>query len=242
MLQKSEFFRLVLDCGDGILDLEQRDPHNGQTVLLTASDTLARGENSLDNLYKIHLFLDRKASAAVRNNKRQNCLHLLLRIPDFPSPLLVHLFVRLIQAGADVYAKDQYQDTPTSLAQGKRYERSWIKALETCGFSPELVYESAGLRILNLSNDKSSIVELAELIECFAKATWIPKTFYKVLIDAIKMVEDILEQLPDGYPYYGKRLGEYLDKNDMGLAFRAALRECGYADPDKVRFPQQINM
>jgi len=104
---------------------------------------------------KLALLLSRGANPHVRDDNGDTCLHIVMHydhpreeiidrvfqntVDDKYDGELKDILLLLMTAGADVYARNNYAETPSDIARSWNHGREWREALEECGYDPDEV-------------------------------------------------------------------------------------------------------
>jgi len=237
---------MAIQYWGSLLDLEQRDRYDQTVLLIAILNSYEPGLTPPCHFVEIsfeqtNLLLDHGASPLAKDVTGLTCLHLVFQSSYFsgtyqretyrPHRLLTKLVIRLIKAGADVFATDKYRQSPSDEALEGGYERSWREALAECGYSPQEVYEKSGVEFEELV-EVGVEHELVETLQHIRDRPpqWTPKTMQEFLIQGIQQGVDLHKPLCKSAHSNLSYLAR-LHKADQEWV--GALKICGY-DPEMV--------
>lgn len=155
------------------------------------------------------MILDRSVSVLAQDTRCQTCLHRVLapRLCDgsmafIPRAMLQKALIRMLQAGADIYATDDEGATPTHKSRQYGVEMIWRHALQACGGQAEKVYAASAVP-WTVRRDVYECGELQEalrIIQALRRPSayiWALGTLQSLLDDGIRHIldQDILKSL-----------------------------------------------
>ncbi|KAK5464844.1 hypothetical protein LTS15_001407 [Exophiala xenobiotica] len=231
----TESLRQMLDYGDVLVDLEEKDAA-GNTALLSAlqcESPWGPHQTFVEvSFEQADLLIDRDASTLASNVNGQTCLHIafLERIDLYcPYQIFTKLLIKMITTGADVYALDSHGWTPTHFARRAGVERSWREALQACGKVPEHIYATSGVEwtVLPHVGKADDIIDI--LCHICTKFGWSRETLRSALQSAIQDLDE--GERDEAFLRVSHEAADHGGRFDH--AWRMALASCGN-DPQSV--------
>lgn len=243
----------VLRTSSLLLDLETQNDF-GETALLKALDNAyyppkrATTHWTEISFQQATMLIQHKANCNAQDYMGRNSLHYALKggrsfnkdtnFPVYcPRRILKELLILLIRGGADIYAQNLDDRTPSHIARdgGHSYERSWREALITCEIRPQDVYEKSEVGWRELP-DVTAEDELAQILRLrwpvdysgMPRPYWSMETLEKFLIEGIKSGADVCKQFQQR-----KTLSYYARGHGRDRLWSLVLERCGH-DPKEV--------
>ena len=137
-----------------------------------------------------------------------------------------------------MFALNEGGSRPSFVVWDNSCERSWREAPAECGYSPQEVYEIAGVESeeLEIFTVEDELVETLRNIPV-EYSGWSPKTMQELLVHGIRSAADLSKPL-SGYSHLS--LSHLARHYKVDREWVEALRTCGY-DPKLVYIESGIN-
>lgn len=218
------------------LDLEQIN-REGNTALLQAL-YFVRPCNLHETTAEVsfaqaELLVSRGSSTLASNHLGMNCLH---KIPfelierNCPHPMLKRLLQTMINAGADVCARDKHGQTPLDYVSAAGFERSWQEALTACRMVPSEVYFRSGQQWVPLP-EYDKVTEISDLLYLFKPGCGWSRETLQTMLHSIVQTLDEAEMEEEAFAEITKIAVDGGSESEH--AWREVLAACGH-DPTVV--------
>ncbi|KAK5084924.1 hypothetical protein LTR70_006387 [Exophiala xenobiotica] len=161
LVVSADAVKRMLDNGEPFFSASNILESDEVPLLVLANYHASYGTEPYQIPDKFALLLSRGANLHVRDDNGDTCLHVVmlydpgrihreeLRTRVYQNPVndkydgeLKDILLLLMTAGADVYARNIYEETPSDIARSWNHEREWREALEECGYDPDEVEDA----------------------------------------------------------------------------------------------------
>jgi hypothetical protein len=150
---------------------------------------------------------------------------------QFSRQSLTKVLTIMIQAGADVYAVDEFGRSPSHMAQGfgeshVGLEWCWQAALRICGLTPEDVYRKSGVSWTDQLHSSHAIIDILFLSRGIC--SWGRETLQDLLEAAIRASAVVTLSRRNYNTRYSLSHIAIMNGASTEHAWRTALEACGY--------------